>query len=80
MQPLKDCTEQQQYRSRCKTETEAVRSAVTDATIPVSLLRMKLMSLKSKDTAKIRFHNVFERQVRALWLDFDGHEVIPKCF
>ena len=79
MLPLKDCTEQQQYRIRCETGTEAVRPAITNLTISDSPLRMKLMSLKSKDTAKIRFHNTFERQVRALWMDFHGHEVMPRC-
>lgn len=75
MPQLEDCNEQQQYRTRCETEIEAVRHTITNMNNSESPLRMKLMSLKTKDTAKIRFHNVFDRQVRALWMDFDGHEV-----
>ncbi len=72
---LKDCKEQQQYRQRGYAETESVtvlRPKLDDCQL---LLRARLVSLKSKDTAKIRFHNTFEGHVRALWIDFDGHEV-----
>lgn len=55
-----------------------MRPVVTDVNISVSSLRMKLKSLKSKDSAKIRFHNTFKRQVRAMWMDFEGHEVMPR--
>lgn len=75
MPQLEDCNEQQQYRTRCETETEAVCHTITNMNNSDSPLRIKLMSLKTKDTAKIRFHNMFERQVRALWMDFEGHEV-----
>ena len=71
MLQLHECTELQQYRSRCETDTEATRTLHADGT-----LRLKLLSLKCKDTAKIRFHNLFEGQVRAVWIDFDGHEVL----
>ena len=71
MLQLHECTELQQYRSRCETDTEATRTLHADDT-----LRLKLLSLICKDTAKIRFHNLFERQVRAVWIDFDGHEVL----
>ena len=75
MPQLKDCSEQQQYRLRCESETEAVRFADTETEGGQVRVRIKLMSVKSKDTAKIRFHNLFEGQVRALWMDFDGNEV-----
>ena len=73
---LKECSEQQQYRARCETETEAVRIAPGDAQGCERSSRVRLVSLRSKQVAKIRFHNLFEGQVRALWMDFDGHEVI----
>lgn len=80
MPQLEECNEQQQDRTRCETETEAVRHTITNTNNSESPLRMKLMSLKTKDTAKIRFHNMFEGQVRALWMDFDGHEVRLRFF
>ena len=73
MLDLNDCKEQHQYRRRDLTETEPVRLLTTES--EHSLLQLRLLSLKSKDTAKIKFHNHHEGHVRALWVDFGGHEV-----
>lgn len=70
MLQLYECKELQQYKRRGTADTEAARADLSDRTS-----RIKLLSLKCNDTAKIRFHNLFERQVRAVWIDFDGHEV-----
>ena len=73
---LKDCSEQQRYRARCDNDTEAVSFVPAAAQGCVWPSRLKLVSLRSKQVAKIRFHNLFKGQVRALWMDFDGHEVV----
>ena len=40
---------------------------------PPGLVRLR--SVHSKEASVIRFANTSSRAVRALWLDFDGHEV-----
>ena len=71
---LKDCKILQQYRHRDETEKEMAlfKSELNQSQ---QFAQVRLVSAKSRDTAKIRFHNVFEGPVRALWMDFDGHEV-----
>ena len=71
---LHSCKEQHRYRDRSKQETELIRLIDSDA----SAVRARLISLKSKDVARLIFHNHHNGPVRALWLDFDGHEV--QCF
>ncbi len=79
MLQLKDCKEQHQYRRREDSETELV-TVLQPSTDPLQRsLHVRLASVKSKHTAKIRFHNLFDGQVRAVWMDFDGHEVNPNC-
>ena len=71
---LKDCKILQQYRHRDETETE-LALLMSEFDQSQQFAQVRLASAKSRDTAKIRFHNVFEGPVRALWMDFDGHEV-----
>lgn len=40
-------------------------------------LQARLKSLKSETEAFIIFNNTSNKKVRALWLDFKGHEVSP---
>ena len=68
---LQSCREQQRYRDRHKQETELIKLA-NSTLAPV---RARLVSLKSKTIAKIMFRNGYQGFVRALWLDFEGHEV-----
>jgi hypothetical protein len=80
MLQLKDCKEQHQYRRREDSETELITVLLPKSDPFQHSLRVRLASLKSKYTAKIRFHNLFDGQVRAVWMDFDGHEVnCPGC-
>lgn len=79
MLQLKDCKEQHQYRRRENSETELV-TVLQPCTDPLQRSQhVRLASLKSKHTAKIRFHNLFDGKVRAVWMDFDGHEVNVNC-
>lgn len=68
---LQSCREQQQFRPRTQAELELIRLAAPGSD-PV---RARLISIKSKDIARLVFHNRVTEPVRALWLDFDGHEV-----
>ena len=78
MLQLKDCKEQQ-YRRREDSETELVTVLQLNNDPLQRSLHVRLASLKSKHTAKVRFHNLFDGQVRAVWMDFDGHEVTMNC-
>ena len=68
---LQSCKEMHRYRDRSTQESELIRLADPST----AAVRARLVSLKSKDIAKLIFHNQHNEPVRALWLDFDGHEV-----
>ena len=68
---LQSCKEMHRYRDRSLQETELIRLADPNT----AAVRARLMSLKSQDIAKLIFCNQHNEPVRALWLDFDGHEV-----
>lgn len=74
--PLAEVVDQQIYRERGPDEMEIVtlHNQQIDGKQP-SRFCGHLSSARTKDLARIRFHNASQQHVRALWIDFDGHEV-----
>ena len=72
--PLAEVADQQIYRKRGPDEHEIVTNQQIDGRQPTRFCGL-LSSARTKDLARIRFHNASQQHVRALWIDFDGHEV-----